>query len=59
MMPTANRGIKESRPPTESELIKVWNLLLEYERDPNHKNDSLYAALRSVRGMAPAEGVGQ
>jgi hypothetical protein len=55
MIPTAHRGITVGRPPTLSELIKVWNLILGYERCPNRNSSSLPEALRAVRNRGLVE----
>lgn len=54
MMVVAHTEKPEGRAPTQGELIKVWNLLCDYERSPNHCSDSLSAALRAVKGFGPA-----
>lgn len=52
MIPTSHRGVIKGSPPTRSELIKVWNLILGYERYPNQNSSSLPEALRAVRNRA-------
>jgi len=49
MMVTRAVERKVGRPPTQEELIELWNLMVEADRDS--RSDSIYAAKRLVRGM--------